>query len=54
MISDEGFTDEDGMEHTPPPSPFPLHQPWMNELSDAQRQGQLDVWCAQEYTHMSL
>ncbi|KAG8730002.1 hypothetical protein FRC12_020575 [Ceratobasidium sp. 428] len=38
MISDEGFTDEDGMEHTPPPSPLKLYQPWMNELSSAQRQ----------------
>ncbi|KAG9101488.1 hypothetical protein FS749_006391 [Ceratobasidium sp. UAMH 11750] len=38
MISDEGFTDEDAMEHTPPPSPSMLYQPWMNELSDAQRQ----------------
>jgi hypothetical protein len=39
MISDEGFTDEDGMEHTPPPSPSRFHQSWMDGLSDAQRQG---------------
>ncbi|KDN39599.1 hypothetical protein RSAG8_08755, partial [Rhizoctonia solani AG-8 WAC10335] len=38
MTTDEGFTDEYVAVHTPPPSPFPLNQPWMNELSDAQRQ----------------
>ncbi|KAF8605005.1 hypothetical protein BDV93DRAFT_554958 [Ceratobasidium sp. AG-I] len=38
MISDEGFTDDDGAECIPPPSPSPLHQSWMNELSNAQRQ----------------
>ncbi|CAE6520482.1 unnamed protein product [Rhizoctonia solani] len=38
MTTDEGFTDEYVAVHTPPPSPFRLNQPWMNELSDAQRQ----------------
>ncbi|CAE6513250.1 unnamed protein product [Rhizoctonia solani] len=38
MTTDEGFTDEYIVVHTPPPSPFQLNQPWMNELSDTQRQ----------------
>lgn len=35
MISDEGFTDDDGMEHV---LPVRLYQSWMDELSDVQRQ----------------
>ncbi|KAJ1311617.1 hypothetical protein OPQ81_010093 [Rhizoctonia solani] len=38
MTTDEGFTDEYVMVQSPPPSPFRLNRPWMNELSDAQRQ----------------
>ncbi|EUC53843.1 F-box/WD repeat protein 1A [Rhizoctonia solani AG-3 Rhs1AP] len=38
MTPDEGFTDEYVVVHTPPPSPFRPNHPWMNELSDAQRQ----------------
>ncbi|QRV90940.1 F-box/WD repeat-containing protein pof11 [Ceratobasidium sp. AG-Ba] len=37
-IFDEGFADEGAVEHAPPPSPPALYQPWMDVLSDAQRQ----------------